>query len=176
MSASSMPQVGPAMICASSSTRRPESGPGCLFMIRGGLASDKSRLLLREKRGIADAEILGVEGVEAFVVVGGPQRRGISESVCEALVPARGQWCTVNNALRRGPCFGCDLVVGDDTRNEPFLLRFLSVDDPAFEQKLQHDVRANAPNEWCHFRIGKRESQVLDRNAEAARCAADPEV
>ena len=28
-SASMMPQVGPAMICASSSTRMPASGPGC---------------------------------------------------------------------------------------------------------------------------------------------------
>ena len=30
MSASIIPHVGPAMICASSSTRMPASGPGCL--------------------------------------------------------------------------------------------------------------------------------------------------
>src|SRR4051812_46188304 len=111
MSASIIPQVGPAMICASSSTRMPASGPVCEPVCRprvesvlnasgSGSAAAEIRLLLREERRIADPEILGVEAFEALVVLGIGERARIGETAGELLVPARDQRCAVGDPLR----------------------------------------------------------------------------
>src|SRR6185312_607358 len=94
MSASIIPHVGPAMICASSSTRMPASGPGCALLALSGSVtspSEEIRLPLREERSVADAKVFRVEAVEAFVVLGGGDRSRIGEPAREALVPARDE-------------------------------------------------------------------------------------
>src|SRR5512134_1406438 len=120
MSASISPVVGPAMICASSSTRRPASGPGCAG--RSGAegcsviasAPDEAGLLLREERRVADAEVLGVEAVEALVDFLRSERAAVREPIRELLVPARHQRRAVGDAPGGGPRLGGNLVVGHD--------------------------------------------------------------
>src|SRR5512137_640482 len=105
MSASIRPVVGPAMICASSSTRTPASGPlwagracaCCCWLIAS--ASDEPRFLLREKRRVADAEVLGVEAVETLVDLRGGQRPALGKATGELLVPAGHQRRAFSDAL-----------------------------------------------------------------------------
>ena len=116
------------MICASSSTRMPASGPGCRS--RGACCRSRRRhrptnsgFSLGEERRVADAEILGVEAVEALVVLCRRQRPRIGEPARELLVPARDERRALGDALRRRARFGGDLGVGNDARDEPLLLR-----------------------------------------------------
>src|SRR5512137_1816386 len=94
MSASISPVVGPAMICASSSTRSPASGPGCGGRSGNGCvaviasAPDEAGLSLREEGRIADPEVLGVEAVEALVDLLRRERAAFGEAPGELLVPA----------------------------------------------------------------------------------------
>src|SRR5512143_3490828 len=102
MSASMRPQVGPAMICASSTTLSPCRAP---FMslppglyARAGAPQSRSlpfelRSLLREESPVADAEVLGAEAREALGGLGLAQRRGVAQPARELLVPARDQRC-----------------------------------------------------------------------------------
>ncbi len=70
MSASSMPAVGPDMMCASSMTLSPESGP----IIFVSLAPE-ARIALGEERGEALAKVGGVEAGVAFGPVPRPTAR-----------------------------------------------------------------------------------------------------
>ena len=60
-----------------------------VFIVAVTSPPDELRLLLRQERGVADAEILGVEAVEALVELGVGQRTRIGEPPRELLVPAR---------------------------------------------------------------------------------------
>src|SRR5207245_3366021 len=140
-SASNAPHVGPAMIWASSRTRSPASGPVCgaggsAALIRAphacGFATalpprgsnsrlgtaprrssaDESGLALGEERRVADAEVLGVETVEAFVALGIRQRPRVLDPAREFLVPARDQRRAVGDAFGGRTGFGGDLGVG----------------------------------------------------------------
>src|SRR3546814_15221816 len=106
MSASSMPQVGPAMICASSSTRMPASGPvwGGSVVIpspcgarlgrrvrRGRLLPGEIRRALVQEGRIADAKVLGVEAIEAFLVLRGRNRALLRQEIGRA--PRRERVC-----------------------------------------------------------------------------------
>src|SRR5581483_3516970 len=129
MSASIMPHVGPAMICASSSTRMPETGP----LIERSPCHEL-RLLLREERGVSDAKVLRVEAVEALVVLGLGDCLAFCETPRELLVPARNERCAFGDALRRGARFVRHFRIGHNASDEALLLRFTGVEDSAFEQ------------------------------------------
>ena len=82
------------------------------------------------------------------------------------------------SAIRCGGCagFGGDLGIGNDAGHQALFLRFDRIEDPAFEQQLERHRCPNEIDQRRHLRIRHHESQVLDRNAEPARHAADTEV
>src|SRR5665213_4380521 len=106
MSASSMPQVGPAMICASSTTLIPFNGPmGMPLRAESGSRASpalEQRLFLGEKGAIADLEVLGSEAREPFVVLLRGERLRVAQAARELLVPARDERRAVGDALRGG--------------------------------------------------------------------------
>src|SRR5687768_1292475 len=106
-SASSMPQVGPAMICASSRTLRPASGPAIL-------ATPELRLALGEESRHAFAKVLGVETSVAFEVFLLRKRLRVCQAADELLVPARGERRALGDAPRGGVGLLDHLVVGHD--------------------------------------------------------------
>src|SRR5688572_33491379 len=83
-SASIIPAVGPAMICASSSTRMPASGPAPAL-----LAPIEQRLALGEERGVTRPAVRGVEAVEGLVLLGSTDRARFGEPAREPLVLSR---------------------------------------------------------------------------------------
>ena len=110
MSASIIPAVGPAMICASSSTRKPASGPECggrsgvgsSVCIRRASASDELGLALGKEGRVADAEVLGVEAVEALVEFLRGQRTSLQQvdertSCASARPAARHRRCAARS-------------------------------------------------------------------------------
>ena len=113
MSASIIPQVGPAMICASSRTRMPASGPGACWcpLASSTSAPDEFRLSLGQKRRVADAEVFGVEAGEAFVVLGRGDRPRVRQAARELLVPARDERRAFGDALRGRERFGRHLGI-----------------------------------------------------------------
>src|SRR6185503_9537831 len=107
MSASSIPQVGPDMMCASSITRRPASGPSIICRSSSTpspliphSSAHELRLLFRQERLVADLEVLGAEAREAFVDLGLRQRRPLPQPADKLLVPARDQRRAVGDPLR----------------------------------------------------------------------------
>src|SRR5688500_20349027 len=118
MSASIIPAVGPAMICASSSTRMPASGPAA-----ARLASIEQRLALGEESRIAGAEVRGVEAVERLVVLGVADRAAFREPACELLVPARDERRALGDAHRGCTGLRCDVGIGNDARHQTLLDR-----------------------------------------------------
>ena len=92
MSASKSPQVGPAMICASSITLIPCSGPFTSLAL-------EFRFGLGEESFVADLEVLGVEAGEALVVFLVAQRQRAAQPPGEFLVPARNQRRAVGNGV-----------------------------------------------------------------------------
>src|SRR5262245_49745754 len=126
MSASIIPQVGPAMICASSSTLMPARGPGCglaVSVTSATLPPDELRFALGEKRRVADAKVFGVEAVEALLVFGCADRTRIGEAAREALVPARDERGAIGDPLGSCERLRRHLIVGDDTRHQTLFLR-----------------------------------------------------
>src|SRR5512147_1989663 len=183
MSASIIPAVGPAMICASSSTRMPESGP--VWAGRSGtfastliawLTADEFWLLLGEKGRVADTEVFGVKAVEALVQFLRRQGRAFGKAPRELLVPASDEWGAVDDACGSSLNFRSHLVIGDDSRHEPLVPGFDRVEDATFEQDLESNAAPDQSDERRHLRVGHHQPEVLDRRTEAARRAADADV
>src|SRR2546423_5808742 len=179
MSASSMPQVGPAMICASSTTLMPVRGP--LFMwhtrrIQSFSFPFELRLGFREESLVADLEVLGAEAFEALVVFLRRQRARIAQAAREFLVPARHQRRAVGDALGAGACLGLDFRVGHHARHQALVLRFPRVEYAAFEEDLQRRRLARERDERADLRVRHHQAELVDGHAEAAGLAADAHV
>src|SRR5215475_10886952 len=126
MSASIIPQVGPAMIWASSSTCMPARGPGCGLAVSftsATLPPDELRFALGEKRRVAEAKVFGVEAVEALVVFGCADRERIGETPRKPLVPARNERGAFGDPPGSRERLGGHLIVGDDARDQPLVFR-----------------------------------------------------
>ncbi len=104
------------------------------------------------------------------------QRPRVREPEREFLVPACDQRSPVGDAFGGRARLGRDLGIGHDARHEAFFLRFGGVEDAAFEQQFERDGFPDEIHQRRHLGVRHHESQVLDRCAEAARRAADPQV
>ena len=183
MSASIIPVVGPAMICASSSTRRPASGPGCGGRSGAGCfaviasASDEAGLLLGQEGRVADAEVLGVEAVEALVDLLRRERPALGEAPRELLVPAGDERRAFGDALRGRRAL----------RRRPGRPARSRVTSPLSFASAASKTRPSSRISSATARPTSRTSgaisayaitrpEVLDRRAEAARRAADAQV
>ncbi len=136
----------------------------------------KVRLPLGEKRRVADAEILGVEAGEALVVLLGGERPRVGEPAREFLVPARDQRRA--SAMRCAVASASAATWSSATTRVTRRFSFASC-----ASKIRPSSRissaTSAPasrDQRRHFRIRHHEAQILDRRAEAARRAADPQV
>src|SRR5689334_8990008 len=136
MSASSMPAVGPDMMCATSMTLSPESGP-----MASPLFAAEARIALGKECGDSLAEIRRVEAGVAFAPISVRQLRGWAQAPDELLVPARDQRRAGGDARRNGARLRLDLVVGDDALHQSLVERFLCAEDATFEQDLPRDRR-----------------------------------
>src|SRR6185436_6266684 len=131
------------------------------------------RYLLRKKAAIADAEVVGAEAREAFVVLRVTERYRIAQPVREFLVPARDQRCAIRDALGGGPDLCLDLIVGNDPRHQTFVLGLARVEDPAFEQDLERRGLPRECDQRTDLGVGHDQSELVDRRTEPARLAAD---
>src|SRR5688572_1700109 len=172
ISASIIPAVGPAMICASSSTRIPFSGPLTALALFGY----ELRLLFREERCVTDSEVFGVEAIETFIEFLRRQRRALRQAPGELLVPARDKRCTLGDTLGSCARFASNLLVGHDARHKPFLLRFGGIEDPAFQQNLERNGCPDESHQWCHLGVCHHQTEILDRRSEATRFAANAQI
>src|SRR5690606_21007569 len=127
MSASIMPQVGPAMICASSMTRIPASAPlalpgevpvdDCIAWAPGRVsASLEAGLFLGQESAVAAAEVFGVKAVERLVAVFVGKRLAADQIADEFLVPAGHERGPFGDPARRGLRRGRGVVVGRHPR------------------------------------------------------------
>jgi hypothetical protein len=71
-------------------------------------SSGEFRLSLGQKRRVAESEVLGLEAVEALVVLRRRDRTGDRRAAREFLVPARDERRAVSDALRRRERLGGD--------------------------------------------------------------------
>src|SRR2546426_78548 len=109
---------------------------GCRIPVSSLLALELG-LALGEKRLDAGLEVLGVETGVGLVALGAGERTRPGEAPREFLVPARDQRRALGDAQRGGHRFLLDLVVGHDTVDEAFVLRFLRAEHTALEQDLE---------------------------------------
>ena len=140
-------------------------------------ASDEVRLLLREEGRVADAEILGVEAVEALVELGGASAVDASASRCANFLCQRatsGAPSAMRSAVARASAATC--VIGDDARDETFVLRLRASNTPPSSRISSATAATDQSHQRRHLRIGHHQPEVLDRRAEAARLAADAQV
>src|SRR3984957_18480436 len=90
ISASIMPQIGPDMMCASSMTRMPLSGPLDLAVSFASISTPlEFRFDLVEKGLVSGTKILGAKARETFIAFFWRQWRRVHRTFDKLLVPAR---------------------------------------------------------------------------------------
>jgi len=126
--------------------------------------------------GFSFARVLGVEAGVGLVALGLGRRAGLGQAPRELLVPARDQRRALGDAPRRSHRFLPDPVVGHDAIHQALVLRLLGAEHAALEQDLQRRGAADEVDQPFHLAVADHQSELRDRDPEAAGGAADAQV
>ena len=164
------------MICASSSTRRPASGPVAAWRRRAQRPTN-SGVRLGQEGAVADAEVLAVVAAEALVALRLGQRRAGLELAQELLVPARHQRRAGGDAPRRGVGLGLDLG-RRRRRGAPAACPAPRAAPKTRPSSSISSATARPASCTSAASLGMRhhQAELVDRHAEAAAFAADAQV
>src|SRR5256886_268832 len=117
-----------------------------------------------------------LEAAGALVVFRFRERPRIGEPAHELLVPARRKRRAVGDASRGRIGFFNHLVVGHDAVHQALLAGFARPPDAPLEENLERGCAADDVHHSLQLVVGLHQPEVLDRNAEARRLVADPQV